>query len=294
MLSNAPVALRCTRMSFDLASLVSGCRAPDRAILDLLSSCVARLVMHPTALHCTSTLGEFICLIKGARPPSATMATLFSAVAVSRGSGDARLWERTVDGQVAQGGACGTLHLNVWVLEQEQDGLEGLAVDFPDICMAGVSGRRGAAGAQRKVAVPLSVISAKVKLADLCKSMLSEYTRVLNALRGAPEKKSVSARCSGSVGAGRGHEGSDGQTDVFQEAEQVGHSFPLAVGQDWIVDGVFGASWRGRLAMGVDGRRLRAGSSPPQQVAKSLEAKLDSPMAGSVAGGQPVLGGARR
>jgi len=44
------------------------------------------------------------------------------------------------------------------------------------------------------------VISAKVKLADLCKSMLSEYTSVLNALRGSPEKKSVSARCSGSVG----------------------------------------------------------------------------------------------
>jgi len=40
-----------------------------------------------------------------------------------------------------------------------------------------------------------SVISAKVKLADRCKSMLSEYTRVLNARRGSPEKKSVSARC---------------------------------------------------------------------------------------------------
>ena len=39
------------------------------------------------------------------------------------------------------------------------------------------------------------MISAKVKLADLCKSMLSEYTRVLNARRGSPEKKSVSARC---------------------------------------------------------------------------------------------------
>ena len=43
--------------------------------------------------------------------------------------------------------------------------------------------------------VPLSVISAKVKLADLCKSMLSEYTSVDNARRGSPEKKSVSARC---------------------------------------------------------------------------------------------------
>lgn len=79
MLSKAPVAFLCTRMSFDFASRVRGCSAPDRAILALLSSCVARFVMHPTALHCTSTLGEFICLIKGASPPRATMATLFSA-----------------------------------------------------------------------------------------------------------------------------------------------------------------------------------------------------------------------
>jgi hypothetical protein len=50
-----------------------------------------------------------------------------------------------------------------------------------------------------RVQVPRSVISAKVKLADRCKSMLSEYTRVLNARRGSPEKKSVSARWTKSV-----------------------------------------------------------------------------------------------
>jgi len=83
MLRRAPVAFLCTRMSLDLASRVSGCSAPERAIFALLSSCVARLVIHPTALHCTSTLGEFICLISGASPPSVTMATLFSAVGVS-------------------------------------------------------------------------------------------------------------------------------------------------------------------------------------------------------------------
>jgi hypothetical protein len=80
MLSSAPVALRWTRMSLDFANRVRGCRAPERAILDLLSSWVARFVMHPTALHCTSTFGEFICLIKGASPPNETIATLFSAV----------------------------------------------------------------------------------------------------------------------------------------------------------------------------------------------------------------------
>jgi hypothetical protein len=79
MFSRAPVAFRCTRMSFDFARRVRGVRAPERAILALLSSWVARLVIHPTALHWTSTLGEFICLMRGARPPRATMATLFSA-----------------------------------------------------------------------------------------------------------------------------------------------------------------------------------------------------------------------
>lgn len=53
-----------------------------------------------------------------------------------------------------------------------------------------------------RVLVPLSVISAKVKLADLCKSMLSEYTSVDKARRGSPEKKSVSARWRRSVNSG--------------------------------------------------------------------------------------------
>lgn len=79
MFNNAPVALRCTLMSFDLASLVSGPNAPDRAILALLSSCVAKFVMQPTALHCTSTLGDIIWRIRGGRPPSRTIETLFSA-----------------------------------------------------------------------------------------------------------------------------------------------------------------------------------------------------------------------
>lgn len=38
MLRSAPVAFRCTRMSLDRARRVSGTRAPDFAILVLLSS----------------------------------------------------------------------------------------------------------------------------------------------------------------------------------------------------------------------------------------------------------------
>lgn len=80
MFSNAPVALRWTLISFDLASLVNGANAPDLAIFALLSSCVARFVIQPTALHCTSTFGDIICRISGESPPSITMATLFSAI----------------------------------------------------------------------------------------------------------------------------------------------------------------------------------------------------------------------
>jgi hypothetical protein len=42
--------------------------------------------------------------------------------------------------------------------------------------------------------VPLSVISANVKLALRCRSTLSENTKVLRARSGSPEKKSVSPR----------------------------------------------------------------------------------------------------
>lgn len=82
MFRSAPVALRCTLMSLDLASRVKGPKAPERAILALFSSCVARFVMQPTALHWTSTLVESICLIRGWRPPICTIKTLFSAVPV--------------------------------------------------------------------------------------------------------------------------------------------------------------------------------------------------------------------
>ena len=46
------------------------------------------------------------------------------------------------------------------------------------------------------ISVPLSVISAKVRLALRWRSMLSEKTKVLSARRGSPEKKSVSPRFS--------------------------------------------------------------------------------------------------
>lgn len=48
--------------------------------------------------------------------------------------------------------------------------------------------------------VPLSVISANVRLALRWRSMFSEKTKVLSARRGSPEKKSFSPRCGGLAG----------------------------------------------------------------------------------------------
>lgn len=72
--------------------------------------------------------------------------------------------------------------------------------------------------------------------------MLSEYTRVLNARRGSPEKKSVSARCGVSCVVWCG----DGSAlYIFKEAQQVGHGLALAVGQHGVVDAVSRAPCNG-------------------------------------------------
>jgi len=56
-----------------------------------------------------------------------------------------------VDGEVAQGGTGGTLHLDVGVLEQEEDGLQGVAVDLSDISLCDLS--KGQAGGALQVDV---------------------------------------------------------------------------------------------------------------------------------------------
>lgn len=123
ILSSAPVALRCTRISLDFARRMSGPSAPERAILALFSSCVARFVMQPTALHCTSTLGDIIWRIRGASPPRATIKTLFSA---TWGQRSGRVMEastvHTIYSQIAKRGAGSSLDLDIGALEQEEDG----------------------------------------------------------------------------------------------------------------------------------------------------------------------------
>lgn len=139
MLSNAPVALRCTRISFDLARRIRGPNAPDRAILALFSSWVARLVIQPTALHCTSTLGDIIWRIRGASPPRATIKTLFSAEvwgsAIKEENVDPQTREPplTIDREIAQRGTGSSLDFYIRALEQEQDGFEGVPIDFAHI-----------------------------------------------------------------------------------------------------------------------------------------------------------------
>ena len=66
------------------------------------------------------------------------MATLFSAARVSTELVELRcdvVWvcAHTVHREVTEGGTRCTLHLNVWVLEQEQDGLQRVPVDLSDI-----------------------------------------------------------------------------------------------------------------------------------------------------------------
>lgn len=136
MLSKAPVALRCTRISLDLAKRIRGPRAPERAIFALFSSCVAKFVMQPTALHCTSTLGDIIWRIRGASPPRVTIKTLFSAVPGQRPSNILKDLQSidTIHSEIAQRGAGGSLDLDIGALKQEQDRFKGVPVDLAHIC----------------------------------------------------------------------------------------------------------------------------------------------------------------
>jgi len=167
MLSNAPVAFLCTLMSLDLASLVSGPRAPDLAILALFSSCVARLVMQPTALHCTSTLGDIIWRIRGGRPLSRTIETLFSARGHQRNE---------------EPGSTGTVLLTARLPKAALAAMSGFCNRNKMGSRVSLLTSRTSRGAVLAMRVdrhdpphkPRSVISANVRAALRCKSTLSE------------------------------------------------------------------------------------------------------------------------
>lgn len=98
------------------------------------------------------------------------MDTLFSAAAVSTVD-TAALTRLTVHRQVAQGSTGSPLNFDVGVLEEEKDGFEGVPVHFSYIFIENISRLR------RLIPIecpPLSVISAKVKLALRWRSTLSE------------------------------------------------------------------------------------------------------------------------
>jgi hypothetical protein len=87
------------------------------------------------------------------------------------------------------------------------------------------------------------VISANVKLALRCRSILSENTRVLRARSGSPEKKSVSALWSyvSIVSKLQSHDQAPGMaTDIFEVLEEVGDSLSFAIGEDVLVQAVAG------------------------------------------------------
>lgn len=172
MLSSAPVALRCTRISFDFAKRINGPSAPERAILALFSSCVARFVIQPTALHCTSTLGDIIWRIRGASPPRETIKTLFSAISGQR-------WGRAME----------LRRCIPFTARLPNAALAALWTSISELwsrkrmgSRVSRSTSRTSAGETLEIASartnashpPLSVISANVKLALRCRSTLSE------------------------------------------------------------------------------------------------------------------------
>ena len=115
--------------------------------------------------------------------------------------------------------------------------------------------------------VPRSVISAKVRLALRWRSMLSEYTSVLKALRGSPEKKSTSSLCAESahvpfmVPGGAG-----GATNVLEVLQEVGHCFPLNVGEDRLIQAIAGPPYYARIS----DRGLNSAGWPPYSYLHSM------------------------
>lgn len=148
--------------------------------------------MHPTALHCTSTLTEFICRIRGTRPPRSTILTLFSAGTCQWNAIDvvgyfdilltARLPKAALAARWTSVSLfCSRKRIGSRVSRPTSRTSEGC--------------KFGRLPSGSRLCSPRSVISANVKLADRCRSTLSEYTNVVRASNGGPEKKSVSARC---------------------------------------------------------------------------------------------------
>lgn len=104
------------------------------------------------------------------------------------------LYHLTMYCQITKCRACCTLDFLIRTVEEEKDRFEGIAVDFSDIGWNIVSTQVLQHCFLRKLSfLPLSVISANVRLALRCRSRLSEYTSVLSACKGGPEKKSTSA-----------------------------------------------------------------------------------------------------
>lgn len=100
--------------------------------------------------------------------------------------------------------------------------------------------------------------------------MFSEKTKVLRARRGSPEKKSVSPRCVGQYWSGwRG-----AFTDVFEVLQEVCDGFPLAVGEDWLVEAIAVPPWiKVSVIRAIASDKV--GTVPPQQL------ELQIPIAGT-------------
>lgn len=104
-------------MSFDLASRVKGPKAPDRAILALFSSCVAKFcnASHGVALN--------LDIWREHLADQRRQATEL----------DNKHLVLSVDGEIAKGRTGSSLDLDIGALQQKQDGLQSIAIDLADI-----------------------------------------------------------------------------------------------------------------------------------------------------------------
>lgn len=106
--------------------------------------------------------------------------------------------------------------------------------------------------------------------------MLSEYTRVLSARSGSPEKKSTSSLYRGSQLIIRSPVQKSPKvkmTNIFEVLQEVGHCLSLDISEDGLIQAVARPPWAYRLARGPSSATAGALIVPPQHV------ELQTPMA---------------
>lgn len=140
MFNSAPVAFRCTRMSFERAKRVRGTKAPDLAILDLLSSgnevnahlqvhCVNRITVSCQVGHTTNSVTLDFNIGAQHLTYQWFQTTKFDNEELVIGCQNLvdiskeKPSQLTVDCQIPQRGACCPLDFGIVAAEKKQNGI---------------------------------------------------------------------------------------------------------------------------------------------------------------------------